>query len=74
MFVAFQFLVWVLKGTISPHRSHMRLTVAASPREFVTAMKAFTVTPPAHGSSSVCPPAAWCEGIVVIIAFKTGLS
>lgn len=74
MFVASQFLVWILKWTISPRCSRTRLTVAESRREYVTAMKAFTTTPhPLAHPVCVCPPAVWCAGIVVVIAFKTGL-
>lgn len=43
-----------------------------SHRECVTAMKAFTIAPP-HRLILSLSVLLWCEGIVVVIAFKTGL-
>lgn len=75
MFVAFLFYCLDIEMNSLPPRSNTRLTVAESRREFVTAMKGFHhrhPPPPAH-FLCVCPTAVWHEGIVVVIAFRTGL-
>ncbi len=71
MFVAFQFLVWILKWTISP-QSHEADSRRQSQGMCDSDEGFYRHSSPAH-LFSVCPPAMRCEDIVVIIAFKTGL-